>query len=40
MEVTSVAFSADDGQLASASRDGTVRVWNPANGQLLKQLNA
>ncbi|QUQ63353.1 caspase, EACC1-associated type [Kutzneria sp. CA-103260] len=39
-DVTSLAFSPDDGRLASASRDGTVRVWDPATGQLLKQLNA
>jgi len=36
--VSSLAFSADDSQLASSSRDGTVRVWDPATGKLLKQL--
>jgi WD40 repeat protein len=39
-DVTALAFSPDDGRLASASRDGTVRVWDPATGTLIKQLSA
>jgi WD40 repeat protein len=38
--VSGLAFSPDDSRLASSSNDGTVRVWDPATGQLLKQLNA
>ncbi|MEO1527796.1 MAG: serine/threonine-protein kinase [Planctomycetota bacterium] len=30
--VTSVCFSHDDGTLFSSSRDGTVRRWDPSNG--------
>ena len=32
-EVNSVAFSPDGQRLASASRDGTVKVWDVATGQ-------
>jgi WD40 repeat protein len=37
-DVYAVAFSPDDSRLASASRDGTVRVWDPATGALVKQF--
>ena len=37
-DVTSVAFSANDSQLASASRDGTVRIWDLNTSTQLKQL--
>jgi len=33
--VWSVAFAAEGGRLASASDDGTVRVWNVESGKLL-----
>jgi hypothetical protein len=36
--VTSVAFSPDSGYLATGSRDQTVRLWNPATGELVRTL--
>lgn len=36
--VCSVAFSEDDKLLASGSRDGTVKLWDPARGQVLETL--
>jgi WD40 repeat protein len=36
--VWSVAFSPDDQQLASASDDGTVKIWNAVTGQCLRTL--
>jgi WD40 repeat protein len=35
---TVVAYSADGKQFATGSTDGTVRLWEPANGQLVRIL--
>ena len=37
-EVWSVAFSHDGKQVASASGDGTVKIWNASSGDCLKTL--
>lgn len=37
--VTSIAISADGQTLASASLDGTVKIWNIDSGQLLRTLS-
>jgi WD40 repeat protein len=36
--VFAVAFSADGNTLASAGRDGEVRIWNVASGKLVREL--
>lgn len=38
--IESLAFSTDGSQLASSSRDGTIRLWNPNTGELLRTLRA
>ncbi|PSN58949.1 hypothetical protein BS50DRAFT_682534 [Corynespora cassiicola Philippines] len=38
--VNSVAFSPDSQRLASASRDNTVKIWDPASGECLKTLES
>ncbi len=38
-EVTDVALSADGALLVSASRDGTLRVWRTADGELIQELS-
>ena len=36
--LTAAVFSPDDTQIATASRDGTIRLWETATGQLLGVL--
>jgi len=36
--VNCVVFSPDGGQLATASKDGTVRLWNVATGTQIRQF--
>ena len=37
--VNSVAFSHDSARLASASHDGTVKIWDASSGECLQTLN-
>ena len=37
--LTAAVFSPDDTQIATASRDGTIRLWETATGQLLGVLH-
>src|SRR5262249_51641035 len=39
-EVSSVRFSPNSKVLASASKDGTARLWDPATGALLRKIDA
>ncbi len=39
-QVNSIAFSSDGKYLVSGSSDGTVRIWDPASGQLLHTMEA
>ena len=36
--ISALAFDTSERQLISAAVDGTVKVWNFSNGQLLKEL--
>jgi WD40 repeat protein len=36
--ITALAFSPDAKVIATSGRDGTVRLWNPLNGELLRTL--
>ncbi|AZK93108.1 MULTISPECIES: nSTAND1 domain-containing NTPase [Streptomyces] len=38
-EITTVAFHPDGGQLVTGSFDGTVRIWDPRSGALLKEIS-
>jgi hypothetical protein len=40
LEVLAVAFSSVGGQLATGSRDGTVRLWDAAGSGFVAQLSA
>jgi WD40 repeat protein len=37
-DLTDAAWSPDGAKLATSSLDGTVRIWNSANGELLHEL--
>ena len=39
-EVHGVAFSPDGERIASAGKDGRVKIWNSRTGQVLKRINA
>ena len=36
--VYSVAFSPDGRMIASGGQDGTIKLWNPTNGQLIRNI--
>src|SRR5688572_7586863 len=38
--VTSVAFSPDGGRVLSGSQDWTLKLWDAANGQLIRTFDA
>ena len=39
-EVYGVAFSPDGGRIASAGKDGSIKIWNSRTGQVLQQFKA
>ena len=37
-QVLAVAFTPDGNTLATGSADGTIKLWNPKNGEKIKTL--
>ncbi len=38
--ISSVSWRADSGLVLSSSEDGTLKIWNPRDGQLVRSINA